>query len=209
MLNEKQYLIIGDAAKYIGKSVHTLRKWDNEGHFVPEHKTDYGTRYYSKRQLNEFLGLETKNKVVIGYARVSSRKQEKDLERQIQNLETYLLAQGKPFTVIKDIGSGINYEKKGLLSMMEQIKEGKVDKVVVLYKDRLLRIGFELFKAFCDLYGVTIEIVDEHKQDEQQELTEDLVQVMTVFADRMQGRRSRRTKSMIKNYKETEFEKGD
>ena len=203
----KQYFVIGDAAKYIGKSPHTLRKWDNQGKFTPDHKTEYGTRYYSKQQLDAFLGNAPKDRLVVGYARVSSRKQEKDLERQIDNLRTYLLAQGKPFEIIKDIGSGINYEKKGLLSLMEKVKDGEVEKIVVLYKDRLLRIGFELFKAFCDLYGVTIEIVDNHKVDEQQELTEDLVQVMTVFACRMQGRRSRRTKSMIKTYKEQELEK--
>ncbi|MBD3950135.1 IS607 family transposase [Tuanshanicoccus lijuaniae] len=208
-MDKKQYLIIGEAADYIGKSPHTLRKWDKDGTLVPEHKTDYGTRYYSKRQLNEYLGIESKNKVVIGYARVSSKKQEQDLQRQIENLETYLFAQGKPFTIIKDIGSGINYEKKGLLRLMREVKEGRVDKIVVLYKDRLLRIGFELFQAFCDLYSVPIEIVDSQKVDEQQELTEDLVQVMTVFACRMQGRRSRRTKSMIQSYKEKELEKGN
>ena len=79
------------------------------------------------------------DRMVIGYCRVSSNKQKDDLERQIENMKLYLTAQGKPFEIISDIGSGINYKKKGLKELMKRISQNKVEKVVVLYKDRLLR----------------------------------------------------------------------
>lgn len=76
-------------------------------------------KYYSQEQLNHFLGIrgiETKNKKVIGYCRVSSDKQKDDLEGQIENVKTYMYAKGYQFEIIKDIGSGINYNKKGFNS---------------------------------------------------------------------------------------------
>ena len=74
----------------------------------------------------------------IGYCRVSNYKQKDDLERQIDNVKTYLLAKGQPFEVISDIGSGIDYKKKGLQELIRRISQDQVEKVVVLYKDRLL-----------------------------------------------------------------------
>jgi predicted site-specific integrase-resolvase len=73
-----------------------------------------------------------------------SFKQKDDLERQIENVKTYLTAQGKPFEIISDVGSGINYAKKGLQELIRRIERNEVSKVVVLYKDRLLRFGIEL-----------------------------------------------------------------
>ncbi|EGK11244.1 inosine-5'-monophosphate dehydrogenase [Desmospora sp. 8437] len=95
-----------------------------------------GYRYYSEKQLRDYLGVSTKNqteKITIGYCRVSSNKQKDDLERQIENMKRYLIAQGKPFEINSDVGSGINYTKKGL---QQVIKRGEVDRVVVLYKGR-------------------------------------------------------------------------
>ena len=80
-----------------------------------------------------------------------SNKQKDDLERQIENMNLYLTAQGKPFEIISDIGSGINYKKKGLKELMKRISQNKVDKVVVFYKDRLLRFGFELVEYIASL----------------------------------------------------------
>ena len=95
----------------------------------------------------------------IGYCRVSSHKQKDDLERQIDNVKTYLLAKGQPFEVISDIGSGIDYKKKGLQELIRRISQNQVEKVVVLYKDRLLRFGFELIEYIASLYNCEIEII--------------------------------------------------
>ncbi len=115
------------------------------------------------------------DRLVTGYCTVSSNKQKDDLERQIENMKLYLTAQGKPFEIISDIGSGINYKKKGLKELMKRISQNKVDKVVVLYKDRLLRFGVELVEYIAGLYNCD-KIIDNTEKSEQQELVEDFVQ---------------------------------
>ena len=99
-------------------------------------------------------------KKVIGYCRVSSSKQKDDLERQIENVKTYMIAKGYSFEIIKDIGSGINYNKKGLNKLIEMITNNEIGKIVILYKDRLLRFGFELIENICNRYNCSIEIID-------------------------------------------------
>lgn len=142
--------------------------------------------------------IETKTKKVIGYCRVSSHKQKDDLERQIDNVKTYMIAKGYQFEVITDIGSGINYNKKGLNQLIDMITNAEVEKVVILYKDRLLRFGFEIIENLCAKYGATIEIIDNTEKKEDQELVEDLIQIVTVFSGRLQGRRANKAKKMIK-----------
>lgn len=110
-----KYYSIGEFAKLIGKTPQTLRNWDKQTIFKPHHVTDSGYRYYSQEQLHHFLGIKSEvqlNKTVIGYCRVSSYKQKDDLERQIDNVKTYMLANGYQFEIISDVGSGINYNKK-------------------------------------------------------------------------------------------------
>ena len=134
----------------------------------------------------------------IGYCRVSSNKQKDDLQRQIENMRMYLISQGKPFEIISDIGSGINYKKKGLKELIKLITQNKVEKVVVLYKDRLLRFGFELIEYIASLYNCEIEIIDNTEKSEQQELVEDLVQIITVFSCKLQGKRANKARKLVK-----------
>ena len=136
--------------------------------------------------------------ITIGYCRVSSNKQKDDLERQIENMKLYLTAQGKPFEIISDIGSGMNYKKKGLKELIKRISQNKVEKVVVLYKDRLLRFGFELVEYIASLYNCDIEIIDNTEKSEQQELVEDLVQIITVFSCKLQGKRADKARKLVK-----------
>ena len=136
--------------------------------------------------------------ITIGYCRVSSHKQKDDLERQIDNVRTYLLAKGQPFEIISDIGSGINYKKKGLQELIKRICQNQVDKVVILYKDRLLRFGFELVEYIALLHHCEIEIIDNTEKTEQQELVEDLVQIITVLSCKLQGKRANKAKKLVK-----------
>ena len=120
------------------------------------------------------INVKPEKRITIGYCRVSSHKQKDDLERQIDNVKTYLLAKGQPFEIISDIGSGINYKKKGLQELIRRISQNQVEKVVVLYKDRLLRFGFELIEYIASLYICEIEIIDNTEKSEQQELVEEI-----------------------------------
>lgn len=193
-----KYYSIAETSKLLNVTAQTLRNWDKSGKLKPHHTTDSGYRYYSQEQLNRILGVKDTTRKVIGYCRVSSHKQKDDLDRQVENMRTYLLAQGKPFEIITDIGSGINYKKKGLRELVKLITQNEVDKVVVLYKDRLLRFGYELIEYIASLYNCDIEVIDTSEKTEQQELVEDMIQIITVFSCKLQGKRANKTKKMIK-----------
>ena len=196
-----KYYSIGEFANQIGKTIQTLRNWDKKDILKPSHVTKGGTRYYSEEQLNHFLGLKSEkqiNKKIIGYCRVSSHKQKDDLERQIENVKTYMYAKGYQFEIITDIGSGINYNKKGLNQIIDMVTNSEVEKIVVLYKDRLIRFGYELIENLCDKFGTVIEIIDSTEKTDEQELVEDLVQIITVLSCRLQGKRANKAKKIIK-----------
>jgi predicted site-specific integrase-resolvase len=195
-----KYYTIGQFSKLVGKSIQTLRLWDNEGKLKPDHITEGRHRYYSEQQINQILQvpLVNRTKKVIGYCRVSSNKQKDDLSRQIENVKTYMIAKGYSFEVITDIGSGINYNKKGLNQLIDMITNLEVEKIVILHKDRLLRFGFEIIENLCNKYGTTIEIIDNTEKTGDQELVEDLIQIVTVFSCRLQGKKANNAKKIIK-----------
>ena len=199
-----KYYSIGQFAKEIGKTTKTLRNWDKEGKLKPARIEQSGYRYYSEEQLQQFLGLPQEKptqKKIIGYCRVSSTKQKDDLERQLEYVKLYMCAKGYPFEIITDIGSGINYNKKGLHQLLDMVMSSEVEKIVVLYKDRLIRFGYELIEQLCDKFGTVIEIIDTTEKTEQQELVEDLVQIITVFSCKLQGKRANKAKKMIQELK--------
>lgn len=113
-----------------------------------------------------------------------------------------MIARGYQFDIIQDIGSGINYNKKGLNQLINRITNGEINKVVILYKDRLIRFGYELIENLCNKYGTEIEIIDNTEKTEEQELVEDLIQIVTVFSCRLQGKRANKAKKMIKELME-------
>ena len=194
-----KYYSINKFSKILGVSAQTLRNGDKKVKLHPHHTSSNGYRYYSHEQLNQVMNVKPNlDRIVIGYCRVSSNKQKDDLERQIENMKLYLTAQGKPFEIISDIGSGIDYKKKGLKELMKRISQNKVDKVVVFYKDRLLRFGFELVEYIASLYDCDIEIIDHTEKTEQQEFVEDLVQIITVFSCKLQGKHANKARKLVK-----------
>ena len=193
-----KYYSIGEFSKLTGKSIQTLRNWDRNGTLKPHKVSDSRHRYYLHEQLNQFYGLKPKNtKKIIGYCRVSSSKQKDDLGRQIENVKSYMIAKGYSFEIISDIGSGINYNKKGLTNLLELVDDDEVEKIVVLYKDRLIRFGYELIENLCTKHNTSIEIIDNTIKSSEQELVEDMIQIVTVFACRLQGKRANKAKKFI------------
>ena len=196
-----KFYSIRNFANAIGVSPQTLRLWDKSGKLKPHHISTGGHRYYSEEQLFEVTKskslIENNNRIIIGYCRVSSKKQADDLKRQQEAMQLYLLSQGKPFKIISDIGSGLNYKKSGLIELIDMITLKKVEKIVVMYKDRLVRFGFELIEHIASLYGTTIEIIDNTPKTEKQELVEDLVQIITVYSSKLHGKRSSKTKKIV------------
>ncbi len=189
-------------AKMLGVTTQTLRNWNRSGKLMPSYTKNNGYRYYSEESIQEFLQVKPKVKTklrVVGYTRVSSNKQKDDLDRQIENLCSVIRSKYKEFDIISDIGSGINYDKPGLKELIRRIDKHEVDVVVVLYKDRLLRYGYELVEYFAKLNNVEIVVLDKVSKSSDQELVEDLIQIITAFSCRLQGRRRKKTKQMLDN----------
>lgn len=181
---------IGEFSKKIGKSIETLRLWDKQEKLKPAYISKGGHRMYSDEQLNEiFQQQKPKNRINVGYVRVSARHQMDDLKRQKGVIEIYLAKQGKPFKIVEDIGSGINYSKKGLKELLKLIATNQIETLYILYKDRLLRFGYELIEEFCKLHNTSIEIIN---QDEEKiaeaELVDDILNIVHIFSCRMNGR---------------------
>ena len=195
---------IGEFGKKIGKSIETLRLWDKQGKLKPAYKSKGGHRMYSDEQLNEILQQQKpKERINVGYVRVSAKHQEDDLKRQKDVVEIYLAKQGKPFLIIEDIGSGINYSKKGLKELLKFIATNQVETLYILYKDRLLRFGYELIEEFCKLHNTNIEIINQgDEKTAEEELVDDILNIIHVFSCRLNGRRSHINKKVMEKLRE-------
>jgi predicted site-specific integrase-resolvase len=191
---------IGEFAKKIGVTIQTLRDWDKSGKLKPAYRSKGNHRYYSEDQLNEILQKRVPNdRINVGYIRVSANHQKDDLKRQYELMELFLVKQGKEFKIIEDIGSGINYNKKGLKELLKLIATNQCDTIFVLHKDRLLRFGYELIEEFARLHNTKIVVInkDEEKTDED-ELVEDILNIIHVLTCRLNGKRSHINKKIIK-----------
>jgi len=192
---------IGKFAKKIGVTQQTLRNWHKQGKLIPANVTKSGYRYYSETQLREYLGKEKQHvekKITIGYCRVSSTKQKGELKRQMEEMKQYLIAQGKPFQIIHDVGSGIDYNKKGLRQILKRLTQGEVDKIVLMDRDRLARFGFELIEYLASLYDCEIEIIDHTEKHEEKELIEDFVKVITKMGGKLPEKQAVQAKKLAK-----------
>lgn len=197
-----KYYSTKKVTEILGVTAQTLRNWDKEGKLKPSYVKSNGYRYYSEESILSYTQERKtkKNLNVVGYARVSSKKQSDDLERQINNLNAYISSKYDSFDIITDIGSGINYNNPGLKKLIEKINKKEVDLIIVLYKDRLLRFGFELVEYFAQLNNVKIEILDKIDKNQDEELVEDLVQIITEFSCKIQGKRKTKTKQLIDDF---------
>ena len=184
--------------KILGVTAQTLRNWDKENKLKPTYVKSNGYRYYSEESILAYTQERKtkKNLNVIGYTRVY-KENEIELSKQKENIEKYLKERYEHYEIIEDIGSGISYNKPGLLKLIEKINKKEVDVIVVLYKDRLLRFGFELVEHFASLNNVKIEVLDKIDKTQDEELVEDLVQIITVFSCKLQGKRKSKTKKIL------------
>ena len=189
-----RFVKIGEAAKLLGVSVQALRNWEMEGKIMPSHRTPGGQRMYD---LAELLGVNDLTSPTIAYARVSSSDQKEDLERQHAILEAFCNKNGWRTEIIRDLGSGMNYNKKGLLRLLELIVHGQISRLVLTHKDRLLRFGAEIVFRICELKGIEVVIINKGEQPSfEEELTRDVMEIMTVFCAKLYGRGSHKSKKM-------------
>lgn len=201
-----KYLSIGEASKLLGVSKLTLRRWDKQGKLTAE-RTPAGHRRYSRADVTTFnpLGINTDSltRPTIAYARVSSHDQKKDLERQIKVLEMYCASHGWQYEILSDLGSGMNYRKKGLTELLDRIVSDKVGRLVLTHKDRLLRFGAELVFSVCEAKNVEVVIINQGgERSFEEELAGDVLEIVTVFSARMYGAESHKNKKLIEGVRE-------
>ena len=120
------------------------------------------------------------------YARVSSSKQKKDLDKQIK----FIQQKFPKYTVIKDIGSGFNFERKGFISLLEQVMSGKVQKIAIAHNDRLTRIGFEFILFICKNFNTELIVLsDKNHKEPKDEFTNEFISVITHYTSKFYGMR--------------------
>ena len=199
----ERYVAIGKASEALGVSITTLRRWEAEGKLIPERTAGRQRRYDLAKLKPELFHAAAHERKTIAYARVPSHDQKDDLERQKQVLELYCAKQGWTFEVIADLGSGMNYNKKGLKRLLDEIIAGRVGRLVVAHKDCLLRFGAELVFAICEAKDVEVLIIN--KGDDttfEEELAKDVLEIITVFSARLYGNRSRKNQKLLDGVKQ-------
>ena len=193
---------IGEAAKELGVSIETIRRWDRAGKINSE-RTPNGHRRYD---LSKLSGV-TRKKIpeirnTIAYARVSSHDQKLDLERQKKVLEMYCASQGWTFEILSDLGSGMNYQKKGLKKLINEILTGKMGRLVLTHKDRLLRFGAELIFSICEANEVEVVIINKGETTSfEEDLAKDVLEIITIFSARLYASRSKKNQKLIEGLK--------
>ena len=137
----------------------------------------------------------------IAYARVNSCDLKEDLLRPSQVLELYCAEHGYKYELITDLGSGMNYYKKGLTNLINQILNNDVKRLVITHKDRLLRFGAELIFSICEAKEVEVVIINQgqEKASFEEDLAKDVLEIITVFSARLYGSRSKKNKKLIDN----------
>lgn len=202
----KKMVSIGDAAKALGVTPLTLRRWHESGRLVPDYITEGGRRRYDLAKLSPGAfrrGVEPTERKTVAYARVSSHDQKNDLLRQKELLEIFCARQGWTYEVISDLGSGMNYRKKGLKKLLNDIIEDRVGRLVITHRDRLLRFGAELVFAICEAKDVEVVILNKGEDTSfEEDLARDVLEIITVFSARLYGARSRKNARLLEKLTE-------
>ena len=188
---------ISEAAQILGVTTTTLRNWDKKGLLKPDELTKGKARRYrieSLRNVNRNIIFTKDDLKTITYARVSSHNQKEDLNRQVHLLELYCSKRGYKYEVIQDIGSGMNYYKKGLTKLIDLILDNQVQRLILTHKDRLLRFGAELVFSICEAKNVEVIIINQGEEPPsfEEELAKDILEIITVFSARLYGSRSKK-----------------
>lgn len=203
-INEINCVSIGKAANILGVSIPTLRNWDKTGKLTPSFVTSGGTRMYDLATLNLIKGKKSivPDRYTLAYARVSTQSQKKEIETQKELLTLYCSKQGYRYKIISDMGSSLNYTKAGLNELIELICSGQIERLVLVHKDRLLRFGSEIIFKLCNIHDVEVEIInigDELNPNE--EIVKDVLEIITLFSEKLYGKRSHKSLKMIDDLK--------
>ena len=196
----KEYYKTGELAKMIGKQTRTVQSYcirgDINSIIIPS-----GKRIICKDEVIKYLRssnllYEDDSKIDLIYARVSTNKQKNigDLDRQIDYITREIIAKNpKNLKVFSEVGSGLNDNRKELKKLLDMVMNDEVDRIFILYKDRLTRFGFNYLEQICNKYGTKIIVISEEIQEKsiQEELAEDIISIIHLFSDKLYGMRNK------------------
>ncbi|MCY4521160.1 MAG: IS607 family transposase [Caldilineaceae bacterium] len=181
---------IGKFGKRVGRSPSRLREMDRKGIFRARW-TATGRRYYTEADALRFLGEPAAQGVTVVYCRVSRRRQQADLQRQVAAMETYCLGVGVAVDEwLTEIGGGLNFKRKVFLKLMERIEQRAIAHLLIAHQDRLTRFGFDWFAHFAEQHGCTLTVVNQESLSPPEEMVEDLMAIVHTFSGRLYGLRS-------------------
>jgi putative resolvase len=192
---EKEYVTVGQAAALTGLDAQTIRKMADKSSFLC-YRTPSDQRRINLQSLQGFINNSLLSKEVSKvqrknflYARVSTKKQLDDLSRQIEFIRR---PEFSDYKLITDIASGINFKRKGISTILDECLQGTIGDVVIAYKDRLCRFGFELIEELVKKAGGRIIVLDKENKSDEQELSDDLLSIVQIFCCRKMGKRKYR-----------------
>lgn len=213
-LNKSRYLKAKEASKFFGVSQDTLRRWNKLG-LITSFRTNPvgGHRRYdihsykvpivspklpeqtnTTKTTSETAStyspatapiVQTDNRKSVCYARVSSSQQKDDLERQVDSLKKLYPS----YEIIKDVGSGINFKRRGFQQLLKEVFNGNIKEIVIAHRDRLCRFGFDLLQWIFDYHKTTLVVLDATKNDPNEDLCKDVLSLLHIFACRINGKR--------------------
>lgn len=199
-LNENIYSV-SEFANKVGYHYKTLQVLDKKGIF-PAKRNQRNRRYYTDEDYYLFLNQVAKmpieednnnihqKRLIVTYSRVSSHEQKDDLKSQQSFIENFVVSNGLQVDEnLSDIGSGLNYERKNFLKILDLVEQDKIEKIIIAHKDRFVRFGFDYFQNFCKKHNTEIVIINLDSCSPEQEFTEDLISIIHCFSSKLYGLR--------------------
>lgn len=205
--NKKMFVSIGEASRATGISPHTLRKYADDNK-IKSYKTPSGQRKFDINYLEKMYGCNFNNKQVKTsqkknyiYTRVSSKKQIDDLSRQIEHIKSINNKyQTSSYIPISDIGSGMNFKRSGLQTILDACLQNIIGELIIAHRDRLSRFGFDLIESIVTKAGGKIIVInDKPDKSSEQELAEDLLSIVHIYSCRQMGKRKYRKQNIVEN----------
>ena len=196
----KPFYRSGEVAKMIGRTTRVVQNYCIRGELIAQIQPN-GKRLIARENVVDFLSrlgllVEDEPRVDVLYARVSTSKQKVrgDLQRQIDYISQAIVTKTpKQLQIFSEVGGGLNDHRRELGKVLKMVAERKVDRIFVLYKDRLTRFGFGYLEQFCAAFGTKIEVISEEVSDKtaEEELAEDLVSIIHSFSGKLYGLRGK------------------
>lgn len=198
-----KYYSAKTVTQILGVTAQTLRNWDKEGKLKPAYTKSNGYRYYSEDDIMSYTKERDrkKEKKLIGYIKNSSLENEVSLTRKKESIETYLKSTNQEYEIIIDVGSGLDYNRAGLKTLIAKINKKEVDEIVICYKDNLVKYGFELIEYFAYLNNVKIKVLDINNKSSLIEIKEDFLTVAKDVSRKYQIKNNLKSRQLLNDIK--------